>query len=130
MLFFAIIRDYIVWHYTRAYVDLLYVWKNYFWLIGHFFSVPELLRSWLAPFKRLEEKRVSIMKSPEDFFANLFVNLMMRIVGALLRTTLLCAAAISCVILLLLGLLVVLSWTVLPLVVVNFLLSSVRIFFI
>jgi hypothetical protein len=125
----SVARDYIIWHYTRAYADIFHIWLNYLWFINHLFAVPDVMMSWFAPFKRLQENKVSIMKSPEDFFANLFVNIMMRIVGAFIRTAIIVVAGIGFIVVNITGLTFFALWTILPVLIVHFLLTSIRVFF-
>ncbi len=126
---FTLARDYLVWHYSRAYVDIVHIWWNYLWLVNHIFSVPDVAMSLLAPFKRIQEKKVNFIAKPEDFFANLFVNLMMRIVGVFIRSALLSVAIIFFVIVFSLGILLLLLWTFLPVMVFHFLITSIRVLF-
>lgn len=112
-----VFRDYLIWHYTSAYIDIFHIWWNYIWFVNHIFSVPDVLRSWISPFKRLQEDKVNLLKNPEDFFANLFVNIVMRIVGTIIRTALLFIALIFFAIVLLFGAVFILLWTILPVLV-------------
>ncbi len=129
MPFLTIARDYLVWHYARAYVDIVHIWWNYLWFVNHLFSVPEVAKSWLSPFKRMQEDKVNIIKSPSDFFANMFVNLILRMVGICIRTSLLGIALIVFGIVFILGLGFLALWTVLPLLVGHFFITSVRVLF-
>lgn len=126
MALFSVLRDYLVWHYSTAYVDALYIWWNYLWFVNHLFSVPDVLRSFFAPFRRLEEAPVNIIKDPGAFFGNLFVNLMMRIVGMILRAALLAIAFLLFLITLAAGAAFLALWTVLPVLVAHFFTSGVR----
>lgn len=112
-----VFRDYLIWHYSAAYLDILYIWRNYLWFVNHIFSVPDVLKSWISPFKRLQEDKVNILKNPEDFFANLFVNIIMRIVGTIIRTALLVIALLFFAVVFALGVSLFLLWTILPVLV-------------
>lgn len=125
----AVARDYLVWHYSTAYVDLVHIWWNYLWFVNHLFSVPEVIMSWIAPFKRMEEAKVNILKSPTDFFGNLLVNLIMRIVGFVLRTSIISIALCGFAFVLAFGLCIIALWTVLPLLVVHFFITGFGSFF-
>jgi hypothetical protein len=111
----ALARDYMVWHYSRAYVDLLHIWWNYLWFVNHLFSVPDVIMNWIAPFKRLQENRV--------------MNIVMRMVGAFIRTALIFIALVLFVFVFLFGLSFVLLWTVLPVLIGHFFLIGIRSFF-
>lgn len=119
MMALAIIRDYLVWHYSVAYIDYFSVWRNFLWAVNHAFSVPEVILHLFSPFKRLQEKKVNVLANPQEFFANLFVNIMMRIVGTMIRAALLSISAIAFTAVLLLGFAGIFFWTLAPVIVVH-----------
>ena len=121
-------RDYLLWHYSSAYIDILHIWWNYLWFINHLFAVPDVIMNWVAPFKRLQEAKVNIMKSPSDFFANLVVNLIMRIVGFVIRTALIGMSLVGFVFIFLLGISLLIAWTILPMLIVHFFISGIQSF--
>ncbi|OGZ08654.1 MAG: hypothetical protein A2942_02580 [Candidatus Lloydbacteria bacterium RIFCSPLOWO2_01_FULL_50_20] len=121
----SIIRDYFLWHYSAAYADIFGILRNYLWSVNHMFSVPEVFKSLFAPFKRIQEEKVNILKKPEDFFANLFVNFIMRIVGFVLRTALMAIALCSFAFVLGLGIAAIFLWTILPALVFYFFMSGI-----
>lgn len=111
-----VIVDYFRWHYTTAFRDVFIVWLNLVWFVMHFFSIPLLLRTLFAPWKRISE--VYGRTGLEDLMATLLVNTMTRIVGAVIRFAII---LVGCLVLLVvcLGLAAVLvAWVVLPLFVV------------
>ncbi len=121
---FSVARDYLVWHYSAALSDMFHIWWNYLWFVNHLFSVPDVLKTWISPWKRLQEDKVNILMKPEDFFANFFVNLMMRLVGFMVRTALLFIALCSFLIIFIGGIMGFFTWLVLPALVVHFLISG------
>ncbi len=128
MRIFSVAKNYLVWHYSTAYNDMLHIWWNYIWFVNHLFSVPDVIMSWIAPFKRLQEDKVNILLKPEDFFANIFVNIMMRIVGFIIRSALITIALICFTIVIVGGLLLLVIWTLLPMLIVYFLINSIGLF--
>lgn len=123
--YFSVAKNYLVWHYSTAYTDLLRIWWNYIWFVNHLFSVPDVLRSLFAPFKRLQEDKVNILLKPEDFFANIFVNLIMRMVGVMLRSAILTMALLGFLFVLALGAFFLAFWTVLPILLVDFFMNGI-----
>ncbi len=85
--------DYFKWHYGRAYSYALTTWANLMWFIVHFFSISLLLRTLFSPWKRIHEEYHKT--GVEDFFATIIVNSMTRIVGFLVRLTLLLVGLVS-----------------------------------
>lgn len=113
MLFVYIISDYFKWHYTRAFSEIFHVWLNFAWFIIHFFSLSKLAHAWFAPFKRLTEERGDVF-SFEDWAGFIIINLLSRLVGALLRTILIALGVLCLFILTGLGLLTLIFWITAP----------------
>ncbi|HSE35271.1 MAG TPA: hypothetical protein VLB83_04050 [Candidatus Paceibacterota bacterium] len=126
---FILAKDYLVWHYSRAVLDMAYVWRNYLWFLNHMFSVPEVALSLFSPFRRLQEKKVNILLHPEDYAANIVVNIMMRIVGTIMRTALLSIALILFAFVFGFGAFMFLLWFALPVLIPYFLITSLRLLF-
>lgn len=122
----SIIRDYLLWHYSVAYADIVGIIRNYLWVVNHMFSVPDVLKSLFAPFKRLQEEKVNIIRNPSDFFGNLVVNILMRIVGFVIRTILIVIALIAFLMVIALGLCVLALWTILPALVIYFFVNGLN----
>jgi len=86
MLFVSIAHHYLLWHYTTAFREILHVWKNFMWFVTHFFSLPQLLRSYFSPWKRITEARGQTL-SFEDLAGFIIINLISRLIGMFLRTS-------------------------------------------
>jgi hypothetical protein len=125
MRIFSVVRDYLVWHYSNAISDIFHIWWNYLWFINHLFSVPDVFMTWLSPWKRLQEQKVNIVTHTEDFFANIFVNIMMRMVGFVVRTALLFIALCAFLITIIGGVLFIVLWIVLPLIIAHFVVNGI-----
>ena len=126
MRIFSVFRDYLVWHYSVALSDILHMWWNYVWFVFHVFSVGDVAKTLFAPWKRLEEKKVSIFKNPQDYFGNMFVNLIMRMVGFIVRAALLLIALLSLSVIFFGGLAFLVLWIPLPAIIVHFIISGIR----
>ena len=119
-----------MWHYSVAYVDMMHIWWNYLWYVNHLFSFPEVVQSWFAPFKRLQERKVNILVNPSDFFGNMLVNIIMRTVGTVIRTALIAMALSGFMFVALFGALFILFWTILPILIGHFFIIGVQSLFI
>ena len=126
---FLLAKNYMLWHYTTAYVDFVHIWWNYLWFVNHIFSFPDVVKSWISPFKRLQEAKVNILLRPADFFENFVVNIIMRIVGAIIRTALIAIALIGFSFVLVVGLFIFSLWTILPLLIGHFFITGVQALF-
>ena len=126
---FGVLKDYIFWHYTVAYVDQIYILKNYVWFLKRFFSIREVAKSLFSPWKRIQDDKGSLLRDPENFFASLIVNTLMRIVGFFVRIILLSIALLSFILLLALAFVVMVTWAAIPLLAVYFFGKGVTLLF-
>lgn len=110
----SLLGNYFVWHYTRAYRELIHIEENILWFLFHFFSLPELTRTFFAPWKRLGENYGSIFDT-EEFFAALVTNILMRIVGISMRIIIISAGCFVLIVASCGALLLLVLWTILPL---------------
>lgn len=94
MLFVSILHHYILWHYSKALGEIFHVWKNLFWFTFNFFSLPQLLRTYFQPWKRMTESRGRTF-SFEDLAGFILINLISRILGMLIRTGIILAGLIA-----------------------------------
>ena len=116
--------DYLTWHYSTAYRDLLRAWLNYMWFVAHFFSLGILLRTFFSPFKRNSEKNNKGLDI-EAILEVLAVNLIMRLVGILIRTVLIAIGLAVLAVVTTGGLAAILIWTLLPGFLIALLLVSI-----
>jgi len=113
MLFVTIMHHYLLWHYTRAFYDLFHVWRNILWFVVHFFSLPQLFRNWLAPFKRMMEGRGEAWNL-EDLAGYVIIGFLSRVIGGLIRTVFIVLGMLSLAVVTLLGLSTFLLWIITP----------------
>ncbi len=118
-----LIRDYLGWHYTDAVVDITYLIRNFLWAVGHMFSVKEVLLTLFSPWKRLKEEGSTLIKDPGRYLEDAVVNLIMRIVGAIVRLALLCIAFISWTFIAMVGICALIVWFFLPVILLSILVS-------
>jgi len=101
MLFVSILHHYTLWHYTRAFTEILHVWSNLFWFVVNFFSLSQLARSFFSPWKRITESRGKTF-SFEDLSGFIIINLISRIIGMMLRTAIILSGVATLLLLLIL----------------------------
>lgn len=114
MLFISILHHYILWHYTKAFGEIRHVCSNFLWFVLYFFSLPQLLRSYFSPWKRMTEERGQTFNF-EDLAGFIIINLISRIVGAILRTFIILAGILSIIFLSLGIILIYIFWLLAPL---------------
>jgi hypothetical protein len=116
-MFLAILHHYLIWHYAQGFVQFLSVWKNLLWFIIRFFSLPELIRSWVSPWKRITEQRTKAWDI-EDFFGSIIINILSRIIGFIMRTMVIAIGLVMLLLMLVGGAIAYLAWIVAPALVV------------
>ncbi|MEK7650321.1 MAG: hypothetical protein AAB364_00370 [Patescibacteria group bacterium] len=109
--------EYLWWHYTLAWRDLVVIWGNYLWFIYHFFSISVLARTLLAPWKRLGEVYPARFNLGATL-ATFFINSLMRLVGAVIRIIMLVFGGLVYLLVILLGSVTLILWLVLPLIII------------
>lgn len=104
------------WHYATAPKLLYHVWFNLVWYMGHVFAVGKLGRSLFAPWKRVVAKRTKRWDF-EDMASAFVANTMSRVVGAIMRLTLMIVGLIVQVTAMFAGLLFYCTWFFLPILI-------------
>ncbi len=105
---------YIYWHYTQGLAELIKNFWNFVIFELHFFSVTDLLRTLFSPFQRLKENYGGNITDLENILSTFVVNIIMRIIGLLVRTFILVFAFVSLTLTFLLFPLIIIFWLVLP----------------
>lgn len=118
----AFLPRYFSWHYKNAYSHIYGIWLNMIRFALEFFSVGLLLKTLFSPFERLNEEYKSGLEAKAE---TAFVNLMMRIVGLLVRLPVVILGLVSAAFVFFAGLVFFLLWTVLPVVFVFFLMFGI-----
>ncbi len=117
MLFLSIVHHYLLWHYSRAFLELFHVWQNFLWFVIHFFSLPQLMGSWIAPWKRMTEGRGQTWNL-EDLAGFIIINLISRIIGFILRTIIIVIGLCSLFLTIIGGFAAYAFWVAAPLIIV------------
>jgi len=126
MLFTNLIKDYFIWHYSTAIKELFHIWKNFLWFTLHLFSVPQLIKTWASPWKRIHEERTRSWNL-EDFVGSLFIGFLSRLIGFLIRTVFIIVGCLFLLVTFALGLTLIISWFVLPVLPVSLIVLGVAI---
>jgi hypothetical protein len=85
MTLIRVVGESIIWYYSVGLGVLFRAWMNLHWFLYHYFSIPVLLKTFFAPFRRIREYRARGF-DPKDIFEVLVVNTLMRAVGVLVRS--------------------------------------------
>lgn len=125
MKFFMIGPYYVYWHYTQGFIELSKNLFNFIIFEFNFFSVKDLLLTLFSPFQRLKEEYNETSLDFEKILSTLFINLLMRIIGFIVRSFILVCAFICITFSLILIPFILLFWLVLPLLLLLFFAGSI-----
>jgi fatty-acid desaturase len=87
------------------------------WFVLNFFSIPELFRTLFAPWTRIHEEYQK-GDGVGEFFSDLFVNFIMRIVGFCVRIVTVVIGLVFLLVCFLGGVVFCIIWFLMPLVLV------------
>jgi len=105
------------WHFYEMPKFLLGVWKNYILFALNYFSVPLLLKSLFAPWRKYKWNYPKGFDVGE-FFSTLISNAISRILGALVRIILIAVGIFFQIFVIFAGLIFFLLWTLIPFIVI------------
>ncbi|MCK5026992.1 MAG: hypothetical protein KAS07_01095 [Candidatus Pacebacteria bacterium] len=120
MALFIVLRDYVCWHYSRAFSDIFHIWSNITHFVFHFFSIPLLLRTFFAPWKRIEATRETQGLNISDYISTKLVNTIMRLIGASMRAVLIFIGLVVVATVVIAGMIFFVLWVLLPIIVLIF----------
>lgn len=124
----TILHHYLIWHYTRAFGEIRHVAKNLLWFVVHFFSLPQLIRSFFAPYRRMTEERGNAFNL-EDLASFVIIGLISRIIGMILRTSVILTGLLALAVLLVLIIATFIFWVTAPLAIVTLIIIGFRFIF-
>lgn len=112
----SILITYIKWHFLIAPLAIISAWHNILVFNFSYFSVPSLFKTLFSPWRRssvLYVKGFHIKK----FFETLASNLISRIIGAIIRISVIAVGIIIELALIPIGPIVIAFWVALPLLI-------------
>lgn len=128
MALIILFKEYILWHYGRAFGDLGGLAKNFLWFGYHFFSLKLLWTTLFSPFYRIREEYGRGFNL-ENFAENLVANVVSRVVGLFLRLTVLLAGTVFEIAIGAIAIFTFVLWPLLPAVFTVLFLSGVALLF-
>lgn len=116
MPFTLLVFDYMHWHYRYAPAALFHIWLNYMKYTEQLFSVRLHAHTLFSPWHRITDqphKKYDL----EELAASFVVNMMSRVIGFLLRTTMIISGLVTLSILTIATVPLLLIWYTAPLLV-------------
>jgi hypothetical protein len=118
MLFSIIIKDYFRWHYTRAFNEMAHVLFNFLWFFTNLFSLPQLTTSLFSPWRRITEEKQKGFDF-ENVASFLIINLLSRIVGAVMRSIIIIVGLLTLMATITVGVFTFVFWVLAPACIVS-----------
>lgn len=109
----TILHHYLLWHYWRAWQEMWHVSRNLLWFVINFFSLPQLIRSLFSPWRRISEERARGFDL-ETLAGYVIINLMSRLIGFIIRLSVVIAGGLTLLVLSVGILALFLFWSLAP----------------
>ncbi len=121
---FSFLINYFIWHYTKALLDVFFIWKNFLFFVLEYFSVKILLFSLFHPWRRLGGEK-------KKFFdpGFIIINTLMRVVGFGIRISTIFIGLVSFVFCFALGFIFILLWLFLPVILISLFSAGIYLIF-
>ena len=129
MVFITLTRNYFQWHYTLAFVDIFHIWRNITTFLFNFFSIQILVKTFFSPWRRLHADRETEGFDLIDLLSTSFVNLTMRIVGALMRSMLIVIGLCAVTAAIVGGIIFFVFWILTPIIIVLLCAAGIHLLF-
>lgn len=104
------------WYYNQGVHELLEIWKNFLFFVWRYFSISELLRTLFSPWHRDVTAQGWRGLHPLKTLEMLFMNLISRFIGAVVRMVVICLGFVFLVFILIIGIIINFIWISAPLV--------------
>lgn len=128
MKFLTTFAGYLKWHYGKALMTTFTFWKNILIFLFDFFSIKSLSGNFFTPWKRLADSYPKKFNLKIYFFTFL-VNIIMRIVGILLRSIIMLVGLAFCIIFIILLPVTLIFWLALPLIIISLIIMGLILIF-
>ncbi|MCX6724050.1 MAG: hypothetical protein NT155_02620 [Candidatus Staskawiczbacteria bacterium] len=106
-----------LWHFYEMPKFLLGVWKNYILFALNYFSLPVLLKSLVAPWRKYKWNYPRGFDVGE-FFTTLISNMFSRFLGAIMRIVLIAVGVVFQIFVIFSGLVIFLLWLLVPFIII------------
>ena len=112
-----IILNWAEWQFYEMPEFLILIWKNYILFVMNYFSLPVLLSSIFAPWRRYRWRYPKGFDLVE-FLNTLISNFFSRIIGAIMRVILIIVGAVCQIFVIFAGAVIFLAWVLIPFTIV------------
>lgn len=118
-----LLLEYIKWHYSRGFNELIIITRNFFGFLMHFFSFKLLLKTFFSPWKRMGEHYKKGLHI-EETLSTLLVNLIMRAVGVVSRLVVVISGTLVLIVFMIISFATSVIWLLIPLLLISLFLAA------
>jgi hypothetical protein len=115
--FTLLFPHYIAWHYTLGLRGIMHHWETFTWFFWHFFAIDLQFKTLFLPFERLQETSKGSGLDLEAIFSAFATTMIMRMVGFLLRLSVIAIGFLSILALAVCAIFVLFLWLIMPLLI-------------
>lgn len=115
---------YLKWHYYLGYYYVSVMYKNLLVFLFEYFTIKSLIKEFFLPWKRLSGSYKGV-KNISSFFMVLIQNMIMRVVGIILRALVLFVGCIVILIFIPVYPIAIVLWTVFPLLIISLIIFGI-----
>ena len=109
-------QNYLEWHYVHVPIKILRSTFNLSIFFNHFFSITALFKTLFAPWKRQYVRKTKPGLDLNEIFERFTFNLISRVIGAMVRLSLMVMWLILELVIFPISLMIFLTWIILPIV--------------
>lgn len=124
MRFLQVFFKYFKWHYSKAIISSIYLWKNLTLFLLNYFSIKTLLLNFFTPWRRISNTYPK-WYSFKEYFSTLLLNTLMRIVGMFIRFFVIILGLISTFVFIVSYPLALIIWLILPVVILAIIITGI-----
>ena len=114
---------YFKWHYGKALIGSVYLWKNLTLFLLNFFSIKTLILNFFTPWRRISDSYPKWYNFKE-YFSTLAINTLMRIVGIFIRFFVIIFGLICTFVFVILYPVAFIFWITLPIILLTIILAG------
>lgn len=115
----------LAWHFYDTPKEILKGWGNFLSFSLNYFSIPTLIVTFLAPWRRYGEAYGKTFDLKKNLEALIF-NSMSRIIGAILRTGLIITGLLFGLLVFIIGLLIFILWILTPVILIILIIFGIK----
>ena len=109
--------QYIAWHYSSGFKEVAGIAENLVVFTYRFFSISALSNNLFSPWRAMHDEPPHSGFHPSAIASSFLVNILMRIIGFIMRIIVLHIGVLALILSFLIGVLGTLSWAIMPLLI-------------